>query len=443
MNKIAVIGDAIIDEYYYVKAEKISPEFPISVIHSELFSPEKSLPGGAANVCYQLSNFDKIVSYFGIVDFEALSILEDYFSMDNCVLLNGKNPRKKRFYQDFFPLCRIDVETENYNLSKSSLNQLQKRICENLSNSNFDIVIFSDYGKGMFNDFDIKNYFNSTGKAIKIVDPKNGPASKWANCDIIKPNYKEAKDISGLKDWKDQVKFFRDQTNAKYIIITQAGNGVVGLIDEEYFQYVPDKKTIPTSVIGAGDCFVSLLAIGLSNGLEIKESIESAFYGSSLYVKNKFNKPLHPADLYKNKIIDDPSILLKRNFSLCFTNGCFDFGLTAAHVDLLQYAKQKKEKLVVGLNSDSSIKKLKGDNRPIFSFEDRAKILSGLEFVDYIVKFEEDTPFDLINKIRPELIVKGGDYTPENVVGYGYYPVDIFKFVSSYSTTEKIIKLNE
>jgi D-beta-D-heptose 7-phosphate kinase/D-beta-D-heptose 1-phosphate adenosyltransferase len=438
MNKIAVVGDSILDEYYQVDAEKVSPEFPIPILSSEFSSPQKQLPGGAANVCYQFDNFDKSISYFGFVDLESLSIFEDYLPTDNCVLINGNIPRKKRHYQDCFPICRIDIESPNYNLDQNKLNLYQRKVCENLSNNNFDIVIFSDYGKGLFHEFDIQNYFNSVGDALKIVDPKYGPASKWIGCDVIKPNYKEAKEISGKSFWKDQVVYFKQETKAKIIIITQGGNGIFGMINDEFFEFEPRKKTIPVSVIGAGDCFVSLLAIGLSDNLGIKESIENAFYGSSLYVKNKHNQPIHPADLISDKIIKNPKVLSKRNFTLCFTNGCFDFGLTPAHVELLRQAKQKKEKLVVALNSDLSVKRLKGEDRPFFNFDERANILSGLEFVDYIIKFEEDTPINVINDVRPDLIIKGGDYSQEDVVGYGQFPVEIFNFMDTYSTTDKI-----
>lgn len=439
MKKIAIVGDTIIDEYYFVNANKISPEFPIPILASEDFFPQKVLPGGAANVCYQFLNFDKDVSYFGFVDFEAVKILEEYFLIDNCVLMNNfsKVPRKKRFYQDHFPLCRIDIESKNYRLSKQKLNNLQQAVCKNLYSKKFDVVIFSDYGKGIFNEHDNYNFIRAAGNSIKIVDPKNGPVSKWFGCDIIKPNSKEAKELSGKSNWKEQARFFKETTSAKAVIITQEGDGVVGIINKDYFEIRPSVKTTPTSVIGAGDCFISLLADGISDGLETYESIERAFYGSSIYVNNKYNKPIHPADLSKNKIVN-PEILKKRNFKLCFTNGCFDLGLTTAHIDLIKYSKQKGEKLVVALNSDDSVRRIKGENRPFFNFNERAKILSSIEFVDYIVKFEENTPIEVMEKINPDLIIKGGDYELHQIIGHDKYSVEIFEYQNSYSTTDKI-----
>lgn len=444
MKKIAIVGDSIVDEYFETSADKISPEFPVPILQLENSFPQISLPGGAANVCYQFLNFDKHVSYFGFVDLESLGVFDDYFNTENCVLLNNfhKVPRKKRFYQNSFPLCRIDVEIDNYGLG-SNLNYFQNKICNNLSKSIFDIVIFSDYDKGIFNEFDISNYFYCCKSSIKIVDPKKGPISKWRGCDIIKPNYKEAKDISGKSDWRKQADYFKKETGASCVLITQGGEGVVGIINNDYFEYRPDKKTQPDSVVGAGDCFVSLLAIGISDGLNTKDAAEQAFYGSSLYVKNKHNKPIHPADLVKSKIIKNPEVLCNRDFTLCFTNGCFDFGLTPAHVDLLKYAKKQKEKLVVALNSDLSVRKLKGESRPFFNFEERSKILSGIEHVDYIVELEDPTPEKLLSIIKPDLIIKGGDYKLESVVGYGLFPVKIFDFLDTYSTTEKIIRLKE
>jgi D-beta-D-heptose 7-phosphate kinase/D-beta-D-heptose 1-phosphate adenosyltransferase len=363
--------------------------------------------------------------------------------IDNCLIVrkdDSKIPRKKRFYQDQFPLCRLDVESKNYNID--NLDFYQNEICNNLKKHNFDVAIFSDYNKGVFNDCNIKNYYDSLdSKTIKIVDPKYGPINKWFGCDLIKPNSKEAKQITGKSNWKDQARFIQQETAAKYVLITQGGEGVVGIKDDDYFEYYPDYKVQLNSVIGAGDCFISVMALCLSNNFDFFDSIRISFLAGSIYVKNKYNKPIHPLDLCESKIVD--SILFKkRNFTVCFTNGCFDFGLTSGHIECLKFAKLKADKLIVGLNSDNSVSRLKGSSRPILPFEERAKILSSLEFVDYIIGFEEDTPINLINSISPDLIVKGGDYKKEEVVGHESFPVEIFNLINCVSTTDKINKIN-
>jgi D-beta-D-heptose 7-phosphate kinase/D-beta-D-heptose 1-phosphate adenosyltransferase len=141
---------------------------------------------------------------------------------------------------------------------------------------------------------------------------------------------------------------------------------------------------------------------------------------------------------------EESNLLNHRDFNLVFTNGCFDFGLTSAHIDCLTFAKKQGDKLVVGINTDESIRRLKGRGRPIMSLCERIKLLSSLEFVDYIVPFDQDTPLQLIESIRPSIIVKGGDYKKEDVVGNNLAEVRIFNFIeNNLSTTEKIIKAYE
>lgn len=427
-KNIAVVGDAIVDDYYFVKADKISPEFPIPILQCENSFPNKRLLGGSTNVCYQFLNI-KNVLYFGLIDLDVYNLLSDFsfINSESCCLLPNysKNPVKKRFYQNSFPLCRIDIESKNYNLSDLELNKLQNKICENLKSYNLDAVIFSDYDKGLFNNFEVKKYFDSLGeKTLKIVDPKKGPVSKWKGCDLIKPNYKEALHLTEKENYKDQIEFIKKNTDCEIIIITMEGDGVVGCVGQEFFEYVPNEKTQASSVIGAGDCFISLLCSGLLSQFSIEKSVEIAFKGSSLYVKNKFNNPINPAELFHKKI---------------FTSGVFDL-LHKGHLQSLIKSKELGDKLIVGINSDASTKRLKGNNRPINDQETRKKILESLECVDEVFIFDEDTPYELIKKIKPDIITKGSDYTKENVVGNDLCEVVIIPNLQGFSTTSTISK---
>lgn len=143
-----------------------------------------------------------------------------------------------------------------------------------------------------------------------------------------------------------------------------------------------------------------------------------------------------------SKYVEEPEILSQRNFKLVFTNGCFDFGLTAAHVELLKFAKRHGDKLVVALNSDASTARLKGSGRPILPLEERIKIVSSFDCVDYVLSFEEDTPLEIIKKIDPDIIVKGGDYKKHEVVGNQIAEVILFDYMDVTSTTEKINKIS-
>jgi len=408
--KIAVLGDSIIDEYYSVTANRISPEFPIPVMESESISPHKIMPGGAANVCQQCRSFSPSVHFFGILNEYAYEVFKDKMHVGSPVLanhLNCKVPIKKRFYEGDFPLCRMDEESKEYNLRQSDFFDSYSNILSKL-NSTFDIAIFSDYSKGFFEHVDVSSFFKKIPNALKVVDPKKGPLFKWKGCDIIKPNSKEAEIISGEKDWKSQALFFSKETDCSTVIITQGGKGVVGLIDGSFFEYRPDFNVKANSVVGAGDCFISVLSICAANEIPIEKCVEIAFKAGSKYVTNKHNSPVWPTDLIESKVVD-ADLLVNRNFKLCFTNGCFDI-IHSGHLNSLRFAKEKGDKLVVGVNSDASVKSQNKNHPLINDIRQRLDVLESLEFVDFIVVFNEKDPLELIKKIRPEVLVKSEEY---------------------------------
>lgn len=408
--KIAVLGDSIIDEYYSVVANRISPEFPIPVMASESITPFKVMPGGAANVCHQCKSFSPSVHFFGILNEYAHEVFKDKMHIGSSVLANHldcKIPIKKRFYEGDFPLCRMDEESKRYNLKQQDFFDLYSNILSKLD-STFDVAIFSDYSKGFFEELDINSFFEKMPNALKVVDPKKGPLFKWKGCDIIKPNSKEAEIISGKKDWRAQAAYFSKETECDNVLITQGGEGVVGLIEGSYFEYRPEINVKANSVVGAGDCFISILSICASNGIPLEKCVEIAFKAGAKYVTNKYNTPVWPTDLIDSKVVD-ADLLANRNFKLCFTNGCFDI-IHSGHLNSLKFAKEKGDKLVVGINSDASVKDQNKDHPLINSIQQRIDVLEALEFVDFIVVFNEKTPLDLIKKIKPDVLVKSEEY---------------------------------
>lgn len=437
---INVIGDAMVDEYYNVEVNRISPEFPIPVYKSKSFgSCSGMIPGGAANVAYQFKYYNVDVQLISLLNnlsnvvFNSSGIKTEFCKIIETLFM----PTKRRLYCDDIPLNRWDFERENYGLEDIKKHLLELKIPD----ANYNI--FSDYAKGIFSIPWFRKYIKNTPS---IVDPKNNFIDFWEDCTIFKPNAVEAKSLSDKKDWKDQIEFFMDFLRCKGVVITQSGDGVVGK-EDAFFEVRPEiRKVKSESVIGAGDCFVSHLSMALARNFTLTEACEIAFAAGTLYVQRKHNKPISPAELLSFvgvKELKTPELLHNRNFTLAFTNGCFDFGLTSAHVQCLEFAKKQCSKLIVGLNSDASISRIKGKDRPILQFADRAKILSALNCVDYIVEFDEDTPIKLIGKIIPDVIVKGGDYKKEEVVGNNLAPVKIFNYVDCMSTTQKIKKLDE
>ena len=432
--KIAVFGDSIIDEYYQVSPNRVSPEFPIPVLKLENEEGRVRL-GGASNVCEQFKNFNVETSLFSLINKRFIS-LSNKINFDGSLFVENV-PIKKRFYNNLFPLCRIDVESDNYGFSKKDLNNLQDNLFENINKDFFDVIVFSDYDKGVFSFREniIKEIKNET---ITIVDPKKNPIEKWKNCSIIKPNYKEAKEISGFSNVKDQCQYFQNKTKAQAVVITKEAEGVYGTVMGNWFEYIPPKKTRAMSVIGAGDCFVAFLSMCMAHSIDIKQSVEICFKACSEYVSDNFNIPLYPYQISDSKNLN-PKFLANRNFKLSFTNGCFDI-LHSGHIELLKFAKSKGDKLVVALNSDESVKKQNKSHELINNFETRSKLISSLDFVDFVVCFEEKDPLNLIKQINPDFLVKGGDW-PNPVGSDLVKEVFIFDLEKDYSTTKIIEKI--
>ena len=212
-----------------------------------------------------------------------------------------------------------------------------------------------------------------------------------------------------MYDWQDQAKFFYDRLNCQSVVITRGGGGVVGITDGQLWEFKPESQVKVESVVGAGDCFCAFLAMATAHGFKAKEAAEIAWKAGAIYVQNSMNRPIVPAELCEDKIVH-PADLSSRDFKLVFTNGCFDI-LHEGHIESLKFAKSKGEKLVVALNSDESIKRLKGPDRPVKNLRQRMAVMAAIRYVDFVTYFEEDTPLEVIKTIVPDVLVKGSQYT--------------------------------
>lgn len=356
------------------------------------------------------------------------------------------------------PLLRWDIESPDYGENLHIIENLRDKSLQNfiqlINSKKIDGVILSDYNKGFWDNKlaqKIIEYCNKNN-IITIIDPKKN-LLKWKNCTIFKANSNEIKDLTGLSDWKEQVDFVQEQLSCKGIVITKGGEGIVGKENNQYFEYLTNKPEDVNSVIGAGDVFNVIITMGLLYNLDLYNSCIIGFEAGAKYVKEKHNNPITTNDILArfdkplSKIVTLEELLyLKNNIynteKFVWTNGCFDLGLTKAHVKYLQQAKKEGDKLIVGINSDKSIEKIKGPNRPIVPLDERAYIVASLECVDFIVSYEENTPLELIKKIHPSIIVKGGDYNKEQVVGYDLIDnIIITEKFKSMSTTNKIDKI--
>jgi|TARA_B100001094_G_scaffold313497_1_gene351358 D-beta-D-heptose 7-phosphate kinase/D-beta-D-heptose 1-phosphate adenosyltransferase len=379
--KVLVIGDVIIDKYVYGTSSRISPEAPVPVI---TYIEEKETRGGAGLVYENL---------------KSLGVDVDLFETQ------GKVSVKTRIICDGHYVTRIDDDAQ------ANGTEVLKQVQET-NFSQYDYVVLSDYNKGVLDEAkDIIKHINTFECKI-IVDPKEN-AWFYENAWLVKPNYSEFHDL-GFGEWQGN------------IITTNAGEEIIAQIDGKNYEIEVDAVEV-ADVTGAGDCFLAGFVYALTKGYSYKRCLEIATKGSTESVKHVGTYILNKEDL-ENTIV--------------FTNGCFDI-LHTGHFELLKAAKEKGDKLIVGLNDDNSVKRLKGNNRPINPVEIRKKQLEILSWVDEVIVFSEDTPYNLIKSLKPTLIVKGGDYKVNEVVGHDLTSVYIVPTVEDFSTTSILEKINE
>ena len=379
--KVLVIGDVIIDKYVYGTSSRISPEAPVPVI---TYIEEKETRGGAGLVYENL---------------KSLGVEVDMFETQ------GKVSVKTRIICDGHYVTRIDDDAQ------ANGTEVLKQVQET-DFSQYDYVVLSDYNKGVLDEAkDIIKHINTFECKI-IVDPKEN-AWFYENAWLVKPNYSEFHDL-GFGEWQGN------------IITTNAGEEIIAQIDGKNYEIEVDAVEV-ADVTGAGDCFLAGFVYALTKGYSYKRCLEIATKGSTESVKHVGTYILNKEDL-ENTVV--------------FTNGCFDI-LHTGHFELLKAAKEKGDKLIVGLNDDVSVQRLKGKSRPINPVEIRKKQLEILSWVDEVIVFSEDTPYNLIKSLKPNLIVKGGDYKVNEVVGHDLTSVYIVPTVEDFSTTSILEKINE
>lgn len=378
--KILVIGDVIIDKYIYGKATRLSPEAPVPVVSQQRIVETL----GGAGLVYE--------------NLKSLGVDVD--------LYDSEQPRsiKTRVICDGHYITRID--SDYIADGEAVLADVRSK-----DFSKYDYVILSDYNKGTLDEsVSIIAHLNSCG-CKTIVDPKDH-AVHYEGAWLVKPNYKEFGDF-GFTDWRGN------------IITTNAGENVVALIDNKVYD-IPVESVEVSDVTGAGDCFLAAFVYALTRGYDHEDCLKLAVKGSTASVKHRGTYILKIEDIEEH---------------LVFTNGVFDI-LHQGHLKLLSEAYTLGTKLVVGINSDASVKRLKGENRPVNNQQKRKAQLEMLPWVSKVIIFEEDTPYDLIKQIKPHLIVKGGDYAVDTVIGNDIARVHIVDTLEGFSTT-KIIEASK
>ncbi len=430
---VLVIGDLMLDRYWFGDAARISPEAPVPIVNIKQIDER---PGGAGNVALNISALGAKTTLIGITgtDEAARTLTEQLASAgvshDIHCLANIPTITKLRVISRHQQLIRMDFEEKFPEFDPTKMIDYYKRnLIEN------KLVIFSDYGKGTLTCVPQLIQLAKAANVITLVDPKGTDFSIYRGADIITPNFKEFEAIVGpCVSQYDVVKKGRQllrEHEIDTLLLTRGEHGMTLIQQNEEEIHLPAHAREVFDVTGAGDTVIAILGTALAAGSSLPQAMALANLAASLVVGKLGAATVSVAEL--QVALTDTSVMcggvvneeqLKFAISearlqgkrIVFTNGCFDI-LHAGHVTYLQQAKQLGDHLVVAINSDESVRKLKGSGRPINSVEQRMAVLASLGVVDWVTSFNDDTPERLLRKFQPDILVKGGDYTIDQVVG--------------------------
>ena len=464
--RILVIGDLMIDHYLWGGCERISPEAPVQVVD---ISRETTVLGGAGNVINNLVALGAKVSVAGVIGNDEsgeelrVMLIKLGVSSEGLVVQNDrKTSKKSRIVASNQQILRYDRESKESisDASAQAVVAYAKKVM-----SECDIVILSDYGKGVIIDSLAQGIIQSAremGKKV-LVDPKGKDYTKYRGAYLLTPNKKEASEATGIaindeNSLRQALLSLKETCDLECSMITLSEDGIA--IDDGVMRRFPTVAKEVFDVTGAGDTVIASLSFALSSGMSIDESAKFSNRAAAVVVGKigsatvtleeieEYEASLHQSDSRDHlkshtEIAEIVERLKAKNKRIVFTNGCFDI-LHVGHVKYLQEAKSYGDVLIVGLNTDASVRTLKGPTRPVNSEEDRAYILGALEAVDYVVLFSDETPYELIKSIAPDILVKGGDYEGKSVVGAEFSgELRLVQFVDGKSTTATIERINK
>jgi D-beta-D-heptose 7-phosphate kinase / D-beta-D-heptose 1-phosphate adenosyltransferase len=438
--KVLVIGDLILDQYIWGKVDRISPEAPIPVVKVESRSFRL---GGAANVAANLTGLGCKVFLVGVHGTDPSgrilqNILKEKKLDGSCVFCEAvPTITKIRVVGGHQQLLRIDEEKTD-GFPDWVYIDLKRKITEHMPD--VDVVIMSDYGKGMFLKGLAADCIKEDGRFEKpiFVDPKMQDWNLYRGATCITPNLKEFNEVS-IKMGLEKKTFFEKgfeicrQFDLTFLLVTQGSQGMSLFHGDGYTATMPTTAREVYDVSGAGDTVIASFAASFAAGLPLDKAMKLSNLAAGVAVGkvgthaitlDELNDAVRFSGTTFSKCVSTLQEGLeiidgwrRRGEKIVFTNGCFDL-LHAGHIKLLRAARQEGSKLIVGLNTDESIRRLKGDSRPIVNQYDRAVVISALDCVDLVVFFDDDTPLQLIQKLRPNILCKGSDYTRETVVGH-------------------------
>lgn len=437
MAKICIIGDLMLDYYIKCTSDRISPEAPVPIL--EPLSRNSSL-GGAANVAANIAAWGHDVTLMtALGNDENGKIARNMLKAMSIKLINLDDTYqticKTRFLVGSSQVLRLDEESKfNSIMSEKILNELK----DNFSST--ELIVVSDYNKGIISH-EIMDLVRRS-KTKFIVDPKIKDWSLYRDAFLISPNKKElslAFDIDS-NSLESATKSLSQTFNIKNIIVTLSEEGMYTYSESGEGQSIDATATEIVDVTGAGDIVIAVLADQISRQTDILTAAKVANCMAGQSVQKIGTQVVGQKQI--DQVRNDTDL----EDTIVFTNGCFDI-LHAGHVDFLQRAKSYGNKLFVGLNSDLSVRNLKGETRPINSLKNRKKVLEALDCVDAVIEFDEETPENLIKQLMPNVLVKGADWKGKEIAGSNFVTayggkVVLLKFNYQISTTDIIKKVN-
>ncbi|MBI1408029.1 MAG: D-glycero-beta-D-manno-heptose 1-phosphate adenylyltransferase [Caulobacter sp.] len=467
--RVACVGDVMIDRFVYGEVSRTSPEAPVAVL---ALGRESVMLGGAGNVARNVAALGGKAALAGMIGDdpagrEALGLIGGEPGMESHLVTDAARPTtvKTRYVAAGQQLLRVDSEDP-----APATRDTENRIAAaaRYAAEGAGAILLSDYGKGAVTQKVIEACLEARAAgAVLIVDSKARSFARYGAADLVKPNASELARATDLPTETDEeveaaLKHALELSRCKAVLVTRAAKGMSLAVRGEGVRHYPGRPREVFDVSGAGDTALAALGLALAAGQSIDDAVTFALLASGVVVGKAGTATATPRELVEAEIaahlapaeakLASPAQMAaqaaawrKKGLKVGFTNGCFDI-LHKGHVAYLAQARGWCDRLIVAVNSDSSVRALKGEGRPVNDLESRAVVLAGLAHVDLVTAFDEETPIELIRAARPDVLIKGADYTVEGVVGHEEVlgwggEVRLAPLVDGYSTTAAIARM--
>ncbi|MCT8847830.1 bifunctional D-glycero-beta-D-manno-heptose-7-phosphate kinase/D-glycero-beta-D-manno-heptose 1-phosphate adenylyltransferase HldE [Glaesserella parasuis] len=460
--KVLVLGDVMLDRYWFGATNRISPEAPVPVVKVQ---EREDRAGGAANVAMNIASLNVPVTLQGLVGNDdagrALDkLLSEHRIQNQCIAVDSHPTiTKLRILSRHQQLLRLDFEEGFHNLDCQAL--LAKLAAEITA---YGALILSDYGKGTLDTVQQMIQIARQANVPVLIDPKGTDFERYRGATLLTPNMSEFEAVAGHCNDEGEIvakglKMIAD-FDLSALLITRSEKGMTLLRPNQDPFHLPTQAKEVYDVTGAGDTVISVLATAIADGRPLEEACYLANAAAGVVVGKLGTSTVSPSELEQAihqraetgfGVVSEAELKAiiqqskTRGEKIVMTNGCFDI-LHPGHVSYLENARKLGDRLIVAVNTDESVKRLKGESRPINDLDARMAVLAGLASVDWVVPFGEDTPQRLIGEILPDLLVKGGDYKPEEIAGSQEVwanggEVRVLNFENGCSTTNVIKKI--